>query len=91
MTNIQIRQATEQDIPFLWEMLYESLYVPEGEQPFAREIIEEPFMAKYVQDWGRAGDLGYIAVDDINTQALRRSFISAKIGNWLGDVNWDIF
>ena len=59
MTNIQIRQATEQDIPFLWEMLYESLYVPEGEQPFAREIIEEPFMAKYVQDWGRAGDLGY--------------------------------
>ena len=68
MTNYKIRPVTEEDIPFLWDMLYESLYVPEGGQPFAREIIQEPFMAKYVQEWGRDGDLGYIAVDDNNSK-----------------------
>ncbi|MBT2292962.1 GNAT family N-acetyltransferase [Paenibacillus albidus] len=59
-----IRTVEEQDIPFLWEMLYESLYVPEGHPPFRREILREPDIAKYVEGWGREGDLGYIAVND---------------------------
>jgi RimJ/RimL family protein N-acetyltransferase len=58
-----IRPITEQDVPFLWEMLYESLYVPEGQERFGREVIDEPIISKYVEDWGRKGDLGYIAVN----------------------------
>jgi RimJ/RimL family protein N-acetyltransferase len=56
-----IRPITDQDIPLLWEMLYESLYVPEDQEPFSRNVIKEPFLSKYVEDWGREGDLGYIA------------------------------
>ncbi|VTR28604.1 ribosomal-protein-alanine N-acetyltransferase [Actinobacillus pleuropneumoniae] len=63
MNSYHIRIAGREDAPFLREMLYESLYVPEGGEPFSRDILEEPFMKKYVEDWGRAGDLGYIAVN----------------------------
>lgn len=58
-----IRPAREDDIPFLRDMLYESLYVPEGQQPFDRNVIQEPFLAKYVEGWGKEGDLGFIAVN----------------------------
>ncbi|KJB88412.1 histone acetyltransferase [Paenibacillus sp. E194] len=56
-----IRPIMERDISFLWITLYESLYVPEGKESFSRDIINEPSISKYVEDWGREGDLGYIA------------------------------
>ncbi|WP_211748632.1 GNAT family N-acetyltransferase [Paenibacillus sp. Marseille-Q4541] len=62
MSLYTIKPITEQDEPFLWDMLYESLYVREGEEPFSREVIKESFLSKYVENWGRDGDLGYIAV-----------------------------
>lgn len=62
MSQFKIREILSQhDVPFLWDMLYESLYVPEGEQPFDRAILNEPFLVKYVENWGREGDLGFIA------------------------------
>ncbi|MEJ8303423.1 GNAT family N-acetyltransferase [Saccharibacillus sacchari] len=57
----RIRVAEKKDIPFLWDMLLESLYVKEGEPPFERSILEEPSMRKYMENWGREGDLGVIA------------------------------
>ncbi|WP_229106795.1 GNAT family N-acetyltransferase [Paenibacillus sp. 1001270B_150601_E10] len=63
MSPYKIRPITDGDIPFLWEMLYQSLYVKEGEKPFDRIILQEPDIAKYAADWGRKGDLGFIAVN----------------------------
>lgn len=40
--NVKIRALVERDIPFLWDMLYESAFVPEGEKPFPRTILNEP-------------------------------------------------
>jgi ribosomal protein S18 acetylase RimI-like enzyme len=57
-----IRPIIQEDIPYLWEMLYESLFIPEGKQPFNKEIIHEPFISKYVEGWGREGDFGFIAI-----------------------------
>ncbi len=57
----KIRLAEPRDLPFLWEMLYQSMYVGEGEPAFERTILEEPSVRKYLEGWGRAGDLGYIA------------------------------
>lgn len=56
-----IRRIVDKDVPFLWEMLYESLYIPEGQEPFSKGVIKEPFLSKYVEGWGREGDSGYIA------------------------------
>ncbi|WP_237566236.1 hypothetical protein [Paenibacillus sp. EZ-K15] len=50
MNSYHIRVAGREDESFLREMLYQSLYVPEGEEPFSRDILEEPFMKKYVEN-----------------------------------------
>lgn len=59
--NYTIKPITQDDVPFLWEMLYESLFVPEGSKPFAKEILKDPLISMYVEDWGREGDFGFIA------------------------------
>ncbi len=46
---------------FLWEMLYLAIYLPPGHTPYPRAILEEPRIAAYAQDWGRAGDMGRVA------------------------------
>ena len=42
-------------------MLYQALYVPRGAQPFPREIIYQPEIRKYVENWGKPDDSGLIA------------------------------
>ena len=61
-----IRAIEPSDHPFLWELLYQALYVPPTAAPLPREIIYQPKLAKYVQDWGRHGDMGCIAVFEAN-------------------------
>ena len=63
ITNYYVRPTEEQDIPFLWEMLYASLHRREGDEPLPIESIDTPGLSKYVEDWGREGDFGYVAVD----------------------------
>ncbi len=61
--NFYIRGASTADERFLREMLYQSLYVPAGGVPFGREALRRPEIARYVEGWGRKGDLGFVAVD----------------------------
>jgi ribosomal protein S18 acetylase RimI-like enzyme len=63
MPDINLIPITTSDEPFLWEMLYQALYVPEGQPPFPRDILREPDIACYVQGWGRPGDWGLLARD----------------------------
>jgi len=58
-----IRPLTQADAPFLREMLYQALYIPPGTPPLDRDVIDQPELAKYVQDWGREDDIGFIAID----------------------------
>jgi len=63
LKNINYRQLTGSDEPFLWEMLYLAIYVPDGNPPPPREIIKAPDLARYVEGWGRPDDMGFIALD----------------------------
>jgi ribosomal protein S18 acetylase RimI-like enzyme len=67
--NYRIRPATPADEPFLWEMLYQSLHV-EGQEPFPRDVLNRPHIARYVKNWGRADDLGFIAEDAHSNQPI---------------------
>ncbi len=49
---------------FLDEMLYEAVYVPEGEEKPGPEILQIPELSVYSRDFGREGDLGLIAEVD---------------------------
>ncbi|WP_051062392.1 GNAT family N-acetyltransferase [Ilumatobacter nonamiensis] len=50
------------DVPFLWDMLFESLHVRDGGQPFARNVLDRPEIAHYLTDFGqRDGDDAQLA------------------------------
>ena len=71
-TSYEIRPLVPADQMFLWEMLYQSLYVPRGHAPFERSVLEEPLIARYAAGWGRADDCGFVAVavDDLRVGAI---------------------
>ncbi|MGB3680850.1 MAG: GNAT family N-acetyltransferase [Rubrobacteraceae bacterium] len=52
-----IRSATEEDKPFLWEMLTEA-----AQRPAVRDVMENPGTARYVEGWMDEKDLGLIAM-----------------------------
>lgn len=54
-----IRPATSDDEGFLWEMLAEA-----AQETSVRAVVENPGTARYVEGWGRDGDLGVVAVSD---------------------------
>ena len=71
MPEIDLRPIIPSDQPFLWEMLYQALYVPPGKPPFPRSILDDPDIACYVKGWGRTGDWGLLACDgDAPTGAI---------------------
>lgn len=63
MMNYLIRPMKPGEAEFLKEMQYEALYVPKGSAPFPKEIVENPAIAKYYENWGRPGDMAVVVVD----------------------------
>jgi [ribosomal protein S18]-alanine N-acetyltransferase len=61
--SIHIKPATSEDIPFLWEMLYEAIHVADGEEKPPRSILRKKELSNYVENWGRNGDHALIASD----------------------------
>jgi ribosomal protein S18 acetylase RimI-like enzyme len=73
--NVSIREASSRDQEFLWEMLYQSLHVPDGQDPYSRDIVTRPELAKYVRNWGREGDIGFVAIDLSNNEPVGASWL----------------
>lgn len=61
MSDRLIRRATSSDEPFLFDMVYEALFVAPGDDPFPRSVLDVPQIAHYAKGFGRAGDLGLVA------------------------------
>lgn len=63
-----IKIADKNDQDFLYEMLYQSIYVePHSPNP-DRKIIETPEILKYIANWGKKGDYALIAIDEIGNK-----------------------
>jgi ribosomal protein S18 acetylase RimI-like enzyme len=56
-----IREITPADYPFLDDFLYHAIYIPEGEDIPAREVIFQPEIYVYVKDFGGKDDSGVVA------------------------------
>ncbi len=56
-------------------MLYQAIYVPEGSEPFPRDIVKHPEISRYVQSWGQSGDDGVIAVDKASQRPIGAAWI----------------
>ncbi len=59
--SLQIQPLSHADEAFLWEAIYHAIFVPSGQSPPPRSIVDDPNVARYVNGWGRAGDLGFAA------------------------------
>jgi len=60
---VDLRPLMSADQPVLWEMLYHTIYVPNGQKLPSRAILESPDIARYAEGWGRPGDIGYLAFE----------------------------
>lgn len=59
---MKIRPARHKDAAFLRQMLYEAAsWNPDWPREPIEEVLAEPLLARYVEDWGRAGDEGVVA------------------------------
>lgn len=56
-----IRPATEQDMPFLWEMLHQAVHIEPGQTRPPMDTLKDGPLAHYLSHWGRPGDLALIA------------------------------
>ena len=64
MTPIGIRPATVADLPFLWDMLFESVFITDEERAaWRRDPQPPPELLRYLDAWGRPGDVGVVAQD----------------------------
>ncbi|QQS45151.1 MAG: GNAT family N-acetyltransferase [Acidobacteriota bacterium] len=77
MSIYSIRRAEQADESFLWEALYHAIYVAEGQPLLPREIVSEPDIAKYVDNWGKKGDEGYIAYNQVTLEPIGAIWIRA--------------
>ena len=60
-----IRPVCESEYPLLEDFLFEAIFIPEGVAPPSREIIKQPELQVYVENFGKKqGDLALCAVSD---------------------------
>jgi ribosomal protein S18 acetylase RimI-like enzyme len=64
MTEVVIRPIESRDYPLLEEFLYQAIFVPEGIEPPAREIIYRPEIFVYIDGFGAKDDRGVVAEAD---------------------------
>ena len=76
-----VQPITPADEPFLWEMLYQALYAPEGSAPFPRDVVRHPAISRYVQGWGRPDDSGFLAVEGNREQPVGATWIRLLTGD----------
>lgn len=80
-SGVAIRPLTPSDQPLLWDVLYLALYVPDGEAPLSRAVVQRPELARYVAGWGRAGDLGFAALDTAAGESIGAAWIRLLSGD----------
>jgi ribosomal protein S18 acetylase RimI-like enzyme len=68
MNHITIRSASTADLPFLWDMLFESAFTTDEARTAWRSDPQPPAeLMKYLDGYGRHGDAGVVAEDSDGT------------------------
>ena len=81
-----LRKLRDGETDLLKDFLYEAIFIPEGVEPPAREIIEQPELKLYYEDFGAGrADHCIIAEDDDRVIGA----VWTRIMNDYGHVNDD--
>jgi len=76
-----IRMATQDDEPFLWEMLYFAAHMEEDGEISPEAAKQNPDLVKYVYSWGRETDIGCIALAPHSNQPIGAAWIRLLLNN----------
>ncbi len=62
MVTPTLRAATAEDLPFLWDVLYEAIFVPPGQTPPPVSVLRDPRVSHYLAGFpAHPGDRGLVA------------------------------
>lgn len=75
-----VRPLGLNDVQFLWQMLYHAAHMEEDGATSALAAMSNPALAKYVDGWGRPGDIGFIAVAATTAQPLGAAWVRLFVG-----------
>jgi ribosomal protein S18 acetylase RimI-like enzyme len=64
LAQLELREAVADDIEFLWTALYYASQSFKQEAVAIADIKTDPKLRRYVEGWGRSGDLGLIAASN---------------------------
>lgn len=56
-----IRSIKKKEIPFLEDMLYQAIFIPEGAPQLDKNVIFIPELYPYIKDFGKKTDIGLVA------------------------------
>ena len=90
-TNISFRRTNKVGRPFLRNMLYTALFVPENEPPFPYSIIDRPELSKYFENFGaRRQDMAIIASNNKESIGIVWGRLYSKLRPGYGFISDEI-
>ena len=60
---MEIRPIAHNELEFLFDLVYEAAYIPEGMERPPKSFVYEPQVSRYVENFGRDGDVAFVLVD----------------------------
>lgn len=75
-----IRRLTQEDEAFLWFMLYEAAHLVEEGNLTVQDAMNNPDLAKYVKNWGRKDDSGFVAILQSSNQPVGAAWLRLLTG-----------
>ncbi|MFN6487423.1 MULTISPECIES: GNAT family N-acetyltransferase [unclassified Nostoc] len=76
-----IRRLTQEDEPFLWQMLYEAAHLLEEGNLTVQDAKNNPDLAKYVKNWGYyKDDTGFVATLKSSNQPVGAAWLRLLTG-----------
>ena len=64
MSKYLIRAMKQDEVGILKDMLYEAIFQPEETNLLPRDVVEQPELSIYINNWGQPDDLCFIAEID---------------------------
>lgn len=79
-----IQPLTIADESFLWEMLFEAAHLRDEGETDIQAAKDHPLLARYVEGWGREGDLGFVAIAPDTNRKMGQKVGAVWIRLWSG-------
>jgi ribosomal protein S18 acetylase RimI-like enzyme len=87
---LEIRKIKISEIDFLEEMLFEAIFIPEGQQVLPKEIIFQPDLYTYIKDFGQPHDICFIALNNNEPIAAIWTRLFTETNKGYGFINEQI-